>query len=279
MNPSTPSPTLDTAAPAAGSKEIISQSEIERLLAQVESVDPSAPSVEPQDGGNAPGREVIRRHDFPTLSLFSPAELRPLRVRHEDFISLLATRLSIHLGLEVGLQMSKLEAVTFQRFADTLSNPTYLTMLRLQPLAGICLLDIPPRLGLCIVDRELGGPGRAAEEMRQVGKIEARLLAPVVSLIINEWCGIWSDLMEVRPTVLGYECNSRDLRSSAPETSVLVVAVEAHIGEMVEPIQFAFPHPMLEPLTLRLNAGANGGDKPDAAAKAVPAARPCCAQP
>jgi flagellar motor switch protein FliM len=270
MNPSPASSELDTSSPGSASKEIISQSEIEQLLTQVESVAPSAPGADPQAPLNPAGREIIRRHDFPKLSPFSPAELRPLRMRHEDFISALATRLSIHLGLDMGLHLSKLEAMPFHKFADGLSNPTYITMLKLPPLAGICLLDIPPRLCLCIVDRELGGPGRA-EEARQIGKIEARLLSPVVGLIVNEWCGVWNDLMEIQPAVLGNESNSRYLQTSPPENSMLVVGVEARLAETVEQIQFAFPHPMLEPLTLKLNTGAHGDGKPDAAAKTVPA--------
>ena len=158
-------------------------------------------------------------------------------------MSALATRLSIHLGLEVGLQMSKLEALPFQKFIEGLSNPTWLTMLKLPPLAGIWLLDIPPRLGLCIVDRELGGPGRAADETRQIGKIEARLLSPFIGLIVNEWCGIWSDLMEIQPAVLGNESNSRYLHTSTPETTMLVAGMETRIAETVEQIQLRLSPP------------------------------------
>ena len=39
---------------------------------------------------------------------------------------------------------------------------------------------------------------------------------------------------------------------------------------MVEQMQFAFPHPMLEPLTLKLGAGVIGGKKPGLAAKTAP---------
>jgi len=269
MNPSPTLSALDLPAPASASKEIISQSEVEQLLAQVESVSPAALAAGSQAPANQP--EIIRRFEFPHLSLFSSVELRRLRMRHEDFIGLLAAQLSIHLGMEVGLQMSKLEAMPFQRFVDSLSNPTYLTMIKLQPLAGVCLLDIPPRLGLCMVDRELGGPGRVPDEACQVGKIEARLLAQVVGVIVHEWCSVWSDLLEVRPTVLGSENNSRYLHSSAPDTCMLVVGMETHVGETVEQMHFAFPHPMLEPLTLKLDAGGNGGEKPDMAAKTAPA--------
>jgi flagellar motor switch protein FliM len=122
-----------------------------------------------------------------------------------------------------------------------------------------------------MVDRELGGPGRTPDETLQIGKIEARLLSKVVDLIVQEWCGTWRDILEVRPTVLGTENNSRFLTTSEPSTIMLVVGVEMRFADTVEAMQLAFPRPMLEPLTLKLNAAANAGDKPGAT---VPAALP-----
>jgi flagellar motor switch protein FliM len=121
-----------------------------------------------------------------------------------------------------------------------------------------------------MVDRELGGPGRPQDESRQIGKIEARLLSRLVDLIVQQWCGIWNDLLEIRPTVLGTETNSRFVATSAPAAIMLVVGAEVRLGETVESIQFAFPQPMLEPLTVKLNAASIGGPKPDAAAKTAP---------
>ena len=91
-----------------------------------------------------------------------------------------------------------------------------------------------------------------AEESSQVGKIEARLLSTVVSLIVNEWCSIWRDLMEIQPSVLGYEVNSRYLETSSADTIMLVVGMETRISDVVEQMQFAFPHHMLEPLGRKL---------------------------
>ncbi|MGP8199096.1 MAG: flagellar motor switch protein FliM [Limisphaerales bacterium] len=270
MNPSPTVPELESAPSSSSSKEIISQSEVEQLLAQVKTGGASDPVADPQAPSEPAGREIIRRYDFPKFSPFSSVEMRLLRVRHEDFVGALATRLSIHLDLKIGLQLSKLETTPFQRFAEGLSNPSYMTMLKIQSLPGICVLDIPPRLGLCMVDRELGGPGRVEEETRPIGKIEARLLSTVAGLIVSEWCGIWSDLMELRPTVAGNESNSRYLQTSVPETIMLVVGVEMRIGELVEQMQLAFPQQMLEPLTLKLKSG-GAGEKPDACAKTASA--------
>jgi flagellar motor switch protein FliM len=46
--------------------------------------------------------------------------------------------------------------------------------------------------------------------------------------------------------------------------------MEARIAETTDQMQFAFPHFMLEPLTLKLNSKVQGGEKPEMAPKAAP---------
>jgi flagellar motor switch protein FliM len=234
----------NSGAPKAPPSEIVLQSEIEQLLAGMGAGDAAANGPSPANESDQSEYNFLRRHEFPKLSLFPPTELRQLRERHEEFITSLAARLSAHLRMEVRLQMSGMEAIPFQRFADALSDPTYLTLLKLEPLRGIALLDMPPRLALCIVDREMGGTGRMAEEAGQ--------------------------LLEVRQAILGTETNSRFLRTSTPTTCTLVVAVEVRIGEVVEQMQFAFPHSLIEPLLCKLNSKINATDKQEAAAKSSP---------
>jgi flagellar motor switch protein FliM len=249
--------------------ETVSQSEVERLLAQVEGADMSSADA----GSNRKGssdHELIHRHEFPKLSFFSGSELRKLRVRHEGFIGSLAGRLSIYLGLEVGLQMSKLETLPYQKFVEGLSNPTHLTLLKIEPLNGTCLVDIPPHLGLCIVDRELGGPAVCLEEPRDLGKMEARLLARVIEIIVSEWCSSWSDLHDLRPVLMKHETNGRFLQTSAPDTTMLVLGIATRVGEVADQIQFAFPYHTLEPLMLKLNAAAELEGRPAAALASAP---------
>ena len=47
----------------------------------------------------------------------------------------------------------------FEKLIDEFLNPTYIALLKFEPLKGTCLLEIPTQLGLSIVDRELGGTG------------------------------------------------------------------------------------------------------------------------
>ena len=144
--------------------------------------------------------------------------------------------------------MSKLQTIEYEKFCESLSNPTHLTLFKAKPLLGISLLEIPPRLGLTIVDRLLGGPAHSVDIGRDLSEIELALLEQALDLILTEWCNQWEDIQEVRPQILGFETNGRFLQTSPHDTVMLVIAMEARIGDCLETIQFAFPHYTIEPL-------------------------------
>jgi flagellar motor switch protein FliM len=143
--------------------ETIAQADVEGMIGLIGSSGSKGAAAVKKEASPPP---VFRR-----LSSFSATELRKLRDRQEEFIRSLAARLSGHLRLEVGLQITRLESLPFGKLMAEVSNPTYLSLLKLEPLKGICLLEIPPQLGLSIVDRELGGAGVSIGENRALTEI------------------------------------------------------------------------------------------------------------
>jgi flagellar motor switch protein FliM len=233
-------------------QEVLSQNEVERLLAQVAEQETSA-IVHQSDGEkkNQP-KDSIQPYDFRNPIFLSANELRKLRVKHEEYIHGLAARLSIYLRLEFSLQMSKLQTLTYAKFTESLNNPSHLVLFRAEPLRGICVLDISPRLGLTIVDRLMGGPGHSVNSNRDLSEIEVALLDQAVQIVIGEWCSHWLELQELRPSILGHENNSRFLQTSQPDAVMLALSMEATIGDCVEQVQMGFPYSMLEPMIQRL---------------------------
>jgi flagellar motor switch protein FliM len=249
--------------------EVVSQSEVERLLAQIgsgEATETDAPHVSPGAFKSGTGK----RHVFPQYSQFSAGPLRKLRVRHENFLRGLAARLSLHLRFELSLQMAGFDTYPFQKFLEGVSQPGHLTLISFEPLEGICLLDIPPRLGLSIVDRQLGGPGSYVEDARDLNQTEIRVLSQIVQIIVSEWCGTWSGLFDIRPVLLGTENSTRYLHTSRPEEIMLVLAIEARLGGLVEQMHLALPHVTLQPLVLKLAAEPGSGGPAGAAKRNTP---------
>jgi flagellar motor switch protein FliM len=183
--------------------------------------------------------------------------LRALRLEHGVIIDTLATRLSSYLRMELSMRLGEVEALPYQRLVEGVATPCHLTLFKVEPWRGICLLDLNPKLALAISDRLLGGKGIVPAEARDLSSVEIALLDQVVQLILNEWCGHWSKFQPLSPAVLGHENSARVLRSSQPDAMMIVVGVEARLGESVEQMQMAFPGTTLEPVLQDLRLKAN----------------------
>ena len=237
----------------AAEASVLSQNDVERLLSQVQEEDCQT-SVLTSDGQHKlRPKDSIQPYDFRQPAFLSARELRKLRLWHEEFIRSLAARFSTYLRLEVGVQMSKLQTITYQKFLEILPNPTYITLFKADPMRGVCILELPPKLGLTIVDRLLGGTAMNVSGQRDMTEIEIALLDQALQILLAEWCNHWNYEQEIRPILLGHETNGRFLQTAASDTVMLHLSIEAHIGDCVEPIQLGFPYYTLEPLVMRMN--------------------------
>jgi flagellar motor switch protein FliM len=224
-----------------------------------ESKEPS-PGATPEDVVvvTTAGRErravsAIRNHDFRQSGFLAPSELRRIRLRQEQFARSLAARMAIFLRLEFTLQLAKIQILGYQQFTENLSSPTHITLFRTDPLKGVGLLVIPPRLGLGLVDRLLGGAGQMPDSARDLTEIETALTDQIATLLLTEWCNHWPEMRDLQPALLGHENNSRFLQTAPPDTAMLVLTLEAGIGSALEPVQMALPFATIEPLLSQLS--------------------------
>lgn len=201
---------------------------------------------------SAPGE--VKAFDFRRPSFLSPRELRKLRQRHEEFVSALSARLSIYLRIEFNLQISELQPLSYRTFTESLPDRTHLCLFKMEPLRGIGILELHPRLGLTIIDRLLGGPAQPFNPERDFSEIELALLNQALLIVLSEWASHWTGVLNLQPSLLGHETNARFLQIAPHDTPMLVLSLEARIGECLEPIQLAIPGYTLEPLLSKLGA-------------------------
>lgn len=195
----------------------------------------------------------IRAHDFRQSGFLAASELRRIRQRHEQFIRSLAARLAMFLRLECRLTLAKVHITGFQKFAETLTNPTHITLFKTEPLKGVGLLVIPPRLALQLVERLLGGPGELPATNRDLTDIEVALSDQAASLILSEWCHHWPEMRDLHSQLIGHENNSKFLQTAPPETAMLIIGVETSIAEQKETFHLVFPYATVEPLMRLIN--------------------------
>jgi len=242
--------------PQQPASDFLDQSEIDRLLTQTTDQAVAKQQLLRADGRRAaPGSGLkVETYDFRNPAFLSEVELRRLRILHEDFIRYLSARLSLFLRMELSLKMAKLTTATFAKFTESLPSPTHLCLFKAEPLAGVGILDINPRLALTIADRLLGGRGHSVKAERYLTEIEVSLLEDVIQIILEEWCTQWKSEQELHWLIIGHENNGRFLQTSPKDAVVLALSLEVNFGDCSEQIQIGVPYYTIEPLVKKMQA-------------------------
>ncbi|HNX04857.1 MAG TPA: flagellar motor switch protein FliM [Opitutales bacterium] len=236
--------------------EILSQSDIDALMSEAMTTPQDV--VYSYDGRRIEASEKIHieAYDFRNPVFLTENELRQVRIRHEQFIHYLSARLSLFLRMDFGLKMSQLYTVPYKRFTESIPNPTHITLFRVEQLAGVGILDINPRLAMTIVDRLLGGKGHSVRDERYLTEIEIALVEDVIYLILEEWCRQWEDTRELNASIIGRENNGRFLQTSPHDAIMLVLTMEATLGDCSEAMQIALPYYTIEPVIRKMQENA-----------------------
>lgn len=231
---------------------VLDQSEIDQLLAS--SAVESRPPLIRADGTRVGETEAVRvePYDFRNPTFLTEVELRRLRILHEDFIRYLSARLGMFLRMECNLKMARLCTQSYGKFTEGLPSPSHICLFKMDPLVGVGLLDVNPRLALTFVDRLLGGRGHSVKAERFLTEIEVALLDDVLKIILEEWCTQWREDHEVHHMIIGHENNGRFLQTSPRDSVVLALAIEVSFGDCSEQIQIGLPYYTIEPLVKSL---------------------------
>lgn len=236
--------------------EFLDQSEIDKLLAQTAEQSTPKSMLIRADGMRGDEGQVakVEAYDFRNPAFLSEFELRRLRLMHEDFIRYLSARLSLFLRMEFGLKMAKLTTISYSKFTESLPSPTHICLFKAEPLVGVGILDINPRLALTIADRLLGGRGHSVKAERYLTEIEIALLEDVINILLEEWSGQWKVEEDLRPQIIGHENNGRFLQTSTKDAIVLALSLEVNFGDCSEQIQIGVPYYTIEPLVKKMQA-------------------------
>ncbi len=234
----------------------LDQSEIDRLLAQTN--DQQAPKLHflRADGQRMPpdANPKVEVCDFRNPVFFSDGELRRLQSLHEEFASYLSARLSLFLRMEFSLKLTKLTTTTYAKFTEALPNLSHICLFKAEPLIGVGILDLNPRLALTIADRLLGGRGHSVKAERGLTEIEVALLEDVILIILEEWCNQWKGEKELHGLIIGHESNGRYLQTSPRDAVMLILPLEVAFGDCSEQIQIGLPYYTIEPLVKSMQA-------------------------
>lgn len=197
--------------------------------------------------GTAAGPQL---YDFRRPTKLSREHVRSLQIVFETFARQWTTLLTSSLRAVGQVGLISIEQLTYDEYVNTLSNPTVVHLLSLEPLTGTGVLEFSMSTAMISVDHLLGGPGSANQPERHLTDIESALLGSLVTRVLSELRYSFDTVVRLDPQVTAVEYNPQFAQAASSADVVVVASFDLRIGsnESVATLclPFAGLHPLLE---------------------------------
>ena len=185
-------------------------------------------ALRPQDASDQgvrtrrPEGDGVETFDFRTPNKFQSTFVRSLTELHKTFSSVLADLFGRQLRAQVSIEQVSAEQLTYEGYIRSMPNPNILSVLTLDPLPGKVVFEMSPQLGLVLVDRLLGGPGRPVPP-RAPTQLEQTILGALLDHPLEALRETYEGVIDVDPRFVTSELNPQFANAASPTETVLAV--------------------------------------------------------
>lgn len=207
-------------------KNVLSQDEIDSLINALASGEISNIEEEPENE-----IQKAKVYDFRRPNKLSKDQIQTIRGIHDNYARIISNYLSNQVRNTVKLSIVSIEQVTFGEFIRSIPNPTILGIFSVEPLDGICLLELNPTFCLFLIDLLCGGAMTRQIKMREFTDIEMTMLKDILHIMIDNIKTVWMDIADVTPFLENVETNPLLHQSMSYNDPVVLISFKAQVIE------------------------------------------------
>lgn len=228
--------------------DILSQNEIDELLKAL-----NTGELDLQEIQTTAQEKKVKVHDFSKPSKFAKEHIKTLYNIHEIYARLVTTFLTGYLRTPVQVEVIEVQALPYNEFSNSISNPAVLGVIDFSPLNGSIIMDMSPVVAYALIDRILGGKGLAMERIRGFTEIELAIVERVIIQILSLLREPWESVIDIRPRLEKIETNAQFAQIVSPTETVSLITLGAKIGDAEGFINICVPYIVLEPVIGKLS--------------------------
>ena len=244
--------------------DLLSDGEVSALLSELDvgmtgsggsEASSSSASAAPEAGITVDemGRK-IKTYDFNRPNRFSKDHMRTLEMLHEIFSRGFTASVAAYLRTVAEIKVVSVSQLPFREYTMSLPRPDCIFVLKMEPLDGAFLLEINPELVLTLIDRILGGPGKAPTASRELTLIEQSVIEKIVNRGLEALQEAWLKVGHFQPKLTGYETTAQFVQVVAPSEITAVIEFEVKVNEVTGKMSMCIPYVVLEPIIGDLSA-------------------------
>jgi len=228
--------------------DVLSQNEIDALLAALSSGEMDAEELKKEDGARK-----VRSYDFKRAVRFSKDHIRSLTRVHENFARYLTTYFSAQLRTFVQINVVSVDQLPYDEFIRSVPKMTILNVFEAEPLEGRMVLEVHPNVAYAMLDRLLGGVGNSPTKINALTEIETVVMERIFSRTFESFQEAWKSVVDLTPHLVALETNPQFLQLVSPNETIALISMSTKIGETTGMINLCIPHVVLEPIMTRLS--------------------------
>lgn len=227
--------------------DVLSQAEIDELLSNISSGAVSAEEIQSEEK-----QRKIKVYDFKRPDKFSKDQIRTLYMIHENFARFFNTYLSANLRTMVHVDVASVDQLTYEEFIRSLPNPSVISVFQMRPLKGNAILELNPNVVFALIDRLFGGIGSPPAKPRALTDIEEAIITRVINKALESLQDAWKQVVAINPQMDVIETNPQFTQIVPPNDMVVIVTLQAKIGQAEGLLNICIPYLVLEPIMSKL---------------------------
>ncbi|WP_010269545.1 flagellar motor switch protein FliM [Paenibacillus senegalensis] len=228
--------------------EVLSQHEIDTLLAALSSGEMDAEELKKEDA-----QKKIRIYDFKRATRLSKDHLRSLTRIHENFARYLTTYFSTQLRTFVQINVVQVEQLPYDEFIRSIPKMTILNIFEADPLEGRMVLEVNPNVAYAMIDRLLGGMGNSPAKISSLTEIENMIMERMFGRALDTLQDAWKTVIDLQPRLETLETNPQFMQIASANDTIALISMNTRIGDTTGMINLCIPHVVIEPIMQRLS--------------------------
>jgi flagellar motor switch protein FliM len=194
------------------------------------------------------GSRQVKLYDFRRPDKFSKEHLRAIRNVHETFARITSSALTSFLRTTTTVQLTSVAQVVYADYVRQLASPTVMNLVELQPLVGRIVVELDLGIALAMLDRMMGGPGRAGPPRGELTDIELALIRSLSKTVVSGLKEAWSVVTGLQPVLNETVLSPEFVQAALPSDIAALMLFEIHALGMSGAISVCVPHPVIEPI-------------------------------
>jgi flagellar motor switch protein FliM len=200
-----------------------------------------------------PRQARVQEIDFRRPTKFARDLVRRLEHAHESFCRTASSGLSAELRTSFELAVAGSEQLPYGTAMAETDQDSLLAVLNVKPLDTEIALLVEMPLALRLVDRLLGGGGKARDEIPEsLTDLEVVILKRAILSLVEPLSATWLDLADVSFEIGSMQTSPMTFQLVPPSEPVLMLHLEARLDGLVSPLILCMPYRSVESIVDKL---------------------------